>query len=343
MTRFTALLLAPVLGLWAATAQAVVIHVPKDEPTLQAAVATAKSGDTIMVGAGRWCGADIRTNLTLVGRGDAVIVGGSACAAGPTVDNYRVGLYLGREAGGTTIRHLAFDGTGADTDPEALAYAVYGDDVDHVRIEHVTVRGTVTAFVNRGGDDWRIRHADISGVSARGSVGGRGIALLARAEDDRPIGTSISDTDVLLGRLNPDGTSAGVYLAGAGETEVRSTRVRARSLEVQAVGVLVTSARFGSLPPPPTYSPPPPAPGVAGLPPPPPPPPPSIPIEVASDGAHVTNNDGRRVSYVLVVHPGNAVGLEHRANLGVTVVEGERLESGDGRHADRRTRDGDDD
>lgn len=49
-------------------AVAAVVRVPDDAPTIQAAVDRAKDGDIVRVAAGRWCGAAIDREVTLVAR-----------------------------------------------------------------------------------------------------------------------------------------------------------------------------------------------------------------------------------------------------------------------------------
>src|SRR3974377_841250 len=66
------------------------IRVPRDQPTIQAAVDAASDGDRIVVTGGRVCGATLNKRLELVGRRGATIVG---CDA-PAVGAFRVGFFL---------------------------------------------------------------------------------------------------------------------------------------------------------------------------------------------------------------------------------------------------------
>src|SRR6516162_2803500 len=85
----------------AASAQAT-LRVPQDFPTIQLAVNSANSGDTVQVGPGRWCGARITKPLNLVGEG-ATIMGCPAGTPGPVGNVYRTGFFLNIAASGSSI------------------------------------------------------------------------------------------------------------------------------------------------------------------------------------------------------------------------------------------------
>ncbi len=263
MTRFTAILVALAVTAGAPAVEAAVLRVPGDASNIKDAVAIANPGDTIEVGAGRWCGAYITKRVDLVGRDGAVIAStqdGASCDKPPMVSIFRVGLYLSSpEASGTTIRHFTFDGIGAQgTDGSAIHLGVYtGKDlpakVDDVRVEHNTFLGTIQAISNWGGDNWVIRHNRIEGLTANEANGGVGILVSARnggGQTFRPKGTSVShnhvEGEVPATRLAAGAWFAGVRVASADETEVTHNVVRLEAPEGQTVpntgvGVLVTN------------------------------------------------------------------------------------------------------
>ncbi len=345
MTRFTALLLALPLALGATAVEAAVLRVPGDADTVQAAVAIANPGDTIEVGAGRWCGAVIDKRLTLVGHGGAVIVGAKddATCNGPALNGgtYRVGFLLSSPAAsGTTIRHFEFDGSRAATDSSALAYAVYasGGKVNGVQIEHNKVRGTLEAFTNYGGDDWVVRYNDIRGLTTRGGVGGRGI-VVAQSGANRPQRASVTHNRIETDVPNAAGSGpwfAGVYVAGADWTTVTQNRFEmtrggdddaaagTTTPAVYGVGVVVT---HGVGPAQPAR----PLPGAVGF------PLVKAPLtkapEQGSQNTTVTMNDGKKCDYVVVVTgptPARNAPVDLRGNLGTTLVEGQ-ASTGNGR------------
>lgn len=345
MTRFTALLLALPLAFGATAVEAAVLTVPGDAKDLQGAVAIAKPGDTIEVGAGRWCGALIDKPLNLVGRGDAVIVGAKddATCNGPALNGgtYRVGFHLlSAAASGTTIRHFEFDGSRAATDSSALAYAVYasGGKVNGVQIEHNKVRGTLDAFSNQGGDDWVVRHNDIRGLTTRGGVGGRGI-VVAQSGASRPQRASVTHNRIETDVPNAAGSGpwyAGVYVAGADWTTVTQNRFEmdrggddhaaagGATPAVYGVGVVVTHGVGPNQPARPL-------PGAGGF------PLVKAPLtktpEQGSQNTTVTMNDGKKCDYVVVVTgpvPAKNTFRLLQGNLGTTLLEGQASTS-DGR------------
>lgn len=330
MKRFVILASALALVLEAPVAAAAVLRVPGDYATIQEAVDRARAGDTVEVATGRWCGARITKRLTLVGRGDAVIVGAKdGVPCGPDLlGTHRVGFFLASpDASGTVIRHFTFDGSAVATDSAALALAVFGrgengTKVDDVVIEHTKVRGTLQPFTNRGGDNWVIRHNDIRGYTAnQNGVGGFGIVVIAQPTASgvlRPVGNSVVhnrlETEVPRS-FNSGPYFPGVFVGGAERTEVSHNRFELTPPE---------EAAEPSSPPPPAGT------GV-------------LVTEAAGLGSRhtaVTHNDGRESDYVLVVTGtggANTVGLEHSRNLGTTLVEGEEVATGGRRDGEART------
>ncbi len=324
-------LLSVALVLSATAVEAAVLRVPEDAATLQGAVAIANAGDTIEVGAGRWCGALVTTRLNLVGHDDAVIVGvkdGQTCGPtiGDTTTTYRVGFHLSTSAAsGTTVRGFRFDGSEIASDPSALAVAVYADatggKVNDVRIEHNKVLGTFYAFKNEGGDRWVIRDNHIRGLTSRNGVGGSGIVVI-QSGALRPQGTSIVHNKVrgiAPASLSSDQWFAAVTVAGAMDTEVSRNDFRVAAPDGQTsplgVGVLVTTGPGSG-----RQSPRRGLPGAGSL---------VVGGGTGSQNTTVTMNKGNRSDCVLVVAGTggtNTAGLVMRANLGRVLVEGEEVQ-----------------
>ncbi len=183
----------PLLFAAPAGAEPSVLRVPKDHPTVQAAVDAAVPGDQIRVGPGDWCGATITKRLDLVGEGGATIVG---CPA-PHHDGVaalRIGFFLpglaGSPASGTTIRHFVFDGQGvSNSNLTPLAFAIFARDVDGVLVQQNAILGTIQAITNTRGSGWDVSHNDIlelSVLTCDGFCGG-GDAIVFQA---RPVGAA---------------------------------------------------------------------------------------------------------------------------------------------------------
>lgn len=262
MTRYVVALLGLALAIPAATAHAGVVRVPADRATIQEAVETASPGDTIEVGAGRWCGASINKPVNLVGREDAVIVGrtdAAVCGGATTGGTLKIGFSLSSSASGTTVRHFTFDGRTAGDDPNALAIAVYGVGASNVSLEHNKVLGTLVAFNNTGGSGWSIRHNHLRGLTTRGGVGGSGIVVSQQAgSTSRPADTVIAHNHVegtvpsfvimAPGLPDPKGRFAAVRLAGVNGADLSHNHYRLAASDgaLKGVGVFVTEGPMSS-------------------------------------------------------------------------------------------------
>jgi nitrous oxidase accessory protein NosD len=168
--------------LTSSTAAAAVIHVPRDEGTLQDAVDGANDGDVILVAPGDYCGATIDKRVTLLGwkflwAQAPTIVG---CAEGPALPGgLRIGLFLPGTAGanaasGTLIAGFAFDGEGVGNDDLApLAFGVFARFTHDVRVVHNRFHGTVQAITNTAGDHWTIANNRIRDLSLFDCLGAR--------------------------------------------------------------------------------------------------------------------------------------------------------------------------
>jgi hypothetical protein len=129
-----------------------VLRVPEDYSTIQAAVlAASPGGDTILVGPGTWCGANIAKRLTILGEGQPTI---TPCGSSTTGF-----LLFGPFSNGTIIRHFSFSGLNIGI------LAVSG--VNDLTVEHNTMQltgknayGIFSIFGE--GSFWTVRHNDIN-------------------------------------------------------------------------------------------------------------------------------------------------------------------------------------
>jgi hypothetical protein len=207
-----------VVGAAQASADAAVIRVPADQPTVQAAVDAAEDGDLIKVGPGRWCGATIDREVHLVGHWGTTVEG---CAEMLQPFGLRAGFVLvDARASGTSIRGFHFDGAGistSNTDPIGLA--IIGRDAHGVSVTGNRIEGTTQGITNTGGDGWLIagnviRDLTIFGCVVQPGRCGGGVGIVIQQRDvaaDRAFGNVILFNEV--GGITPDGLSI-VYLAG---------------------------------------------------------------------------------------------------------------------------------
>jgi hypothetical protein len=309
MTRFTTLLVALPLILGSTAVEAAVLRVPGDADSIKDAVAIAKPGDTVEVGAGRWCGAVIDKQLNLRGSEGAVIVGakdGVTCAPMLPGSTHLIGFYLPtKAASGTTIRHFTFDGANVATDPSSLGLAVYGRDerggrVDDVEVSHNTVLGTFQSVTNRGGSNWEVHHNVFQGLTTRGVTGGFAVIVMAQSSAVRPQGVSVTHNRIqghVPAVLSAARRFTGVHVASSDGTEVAHNvfdlRPAGARTAAKGAGVVVTNGT---------------GPG--------------------STRTLVKMNDGSQSDYVVVVASAvppdsNQTGLVLRGNTGTTLLETE--------------------
>ncbi len=305
----------------AAQARPHVRHVPGTYRTIQAAIDAANAGDVVDVAPGSYCGATVTKPLTLLGHGQATIVG---CAEGPTVsDELRVGFYLPGTAGtnaasGTRIDGFTFDGRGiSEDDLEPLALGVFARFADEVRVESNTFEGTVQAITDTAGDRWvisgnRIHQLAVFDCTGTLCAGGDGIVIQIARDDvaapggpgaavNRPEHNLVVANDV--DGVIPDGFStfslAGVFVMSADETVVTRNRVSIPDnpqADATGDGVLVTDACCGE----PALTP-------------------------GARNTVVTFNDGRDSQFGVVVEGTggeNTAGLVLFGNTGPVLVEG---------------------
>lgn len=164
-----------------------VLRVPRDFPTIQAAVDAAGDGDRIEVGRGRFCGATLTRRVELRGRHGTTIVGCDAPVSGA----YRVGFLLpdGR-ASGTSIRGFRFDGRGvSNANLSPLGAAVLARSADGVSVVDNQFDGTFQAVTNTDGSGWSVLFNRIAHLTALtcdgGCAGGDAIVFQQRLVLDR--------------------------------------------------------------------------------------------------------------------------------------------------------------
>jgi hypothetical protein len=259
-------LLAPA----AAEARTRVRHVPGAYRTIQAAIDASNAGDVVDVAPGSYCGATVTTAVTLLGHGQATIVG---CDDSPTVsDVLRAGFFLpgadgANAASGTHIDGFTFDGRGIAEDNLApLALGVFARFAQGVHVENNVFEGTVQAITNTAGDGWVIARNRIEGLTlfdCQGTLcaGGDGIVIqLARDSVAAPGGPGAAvnrpERNVVVGnRVSgaiPDGfatfSMAGIFVFAADETLVSRNDVNIPdnpSADATGDGVLVSNVCCG--------------------------------------------------------------------------------------------------
>lgn len=141
------------VGFAGTAAQASVIHVPADEPTIQAAVDAAVSGDTIMVAPGEYAGAWIEKTVKIIGSGPDTRITTGTPPWGDGFDVYDVGAadteisnlaieVLGPSTGGVAV--MAADNcTVRDLKVTATWCGIYCEFSDNVVITGNTISGTL--------------------------------------------------------------------------------------------------------------------------------------------------------------------------------------------------------
>jgi nitrous oxidase accessory protein NosD len=303
-----------------ATAHARIVRVPQQHATIQAAVDAAKAGDTISVGPGEYCGAEITKRVNLVGHGHPVIIG---CDTSPIVGGARAGFLLPGSAGvsaasGTRIAGFTFDGAGvSDTNLEPLAYGVLARFASDVGIVHNRFVGTVQAITNTAGDRWAIWQNEIVDLTAFGCPGlcsgGDGIVVqIARGSLQTPEGPGAAvnrpeQNFIAHNRISatiPDGFAAfsfvGILLLAADATTVVHNDVNIADnprADAPGEGIVITNLCCGD----------------------------TTPILPGSRNNFVAFNDGRGSQTAIVVEGSNGdntQGLSLFKNHGSVVIEG---------------------
>ncbi len=296
-----------------------VIRVPEDFPTIQLAVNAANVGDTIRVGAGRWCGALISTpKLNLVGKG-ATIMGcpPGPSGTGPVGDQFKIGFYLsdigfGFGALGTSIRGFVFDGTGFfDTNPSALATGILsfvGANID----SNTFLGGGYPVYLS-GGDGSQVTNNVFDGFTVLPSNGFGGAAIidLGGLPPQFPgtfAASNVIQYNTITSKVPPGDFSAfswisevdvplvGIVLSGQDGAIVSNNKsfIISNANGDAGAGILATDA-------------------VTGL---------------TDINSVITNNNGKKSQYSLIITDdlsggtGNTVGATIKGNVGVNLIDG---------------------
>ncbi|HVY30219.1 MAG TPA: hypothetical protein VHB79_26865 [Polyangiaceae bacterium] len=316
--------LGSALSLIASRADAAMLNVPSQYPTIQAAVDAAAPGDHIRVARGRYCGATLSKPVALEGHGKPRIVG---CDSSPTVTTgLRAGFYLPGSKGqnpasGSSIRGFVFDGRNvSNANLAPLSFGVFARFASDVVVTRNRFEGTVQAVTNTAGDRWQITHNRVRNLTvldctshctggdgivialARGSIAAPGgeAAVLNRPEDNVVIDNDISGSA-------PDGfgvfSLAGILLLSADHTTVLSNSLALRDnprADAVGQGILVSNTCCGL--------------GVSFTP--------------GSRFATLSFNDARRSEAGIVVEGSdgaNTLGLVLWRNRGTATVEGTQV------------------
>lgn len=136
---------------------ATVWHVPGDFDTIQDAIDSTDvlNGDTILVGAGEWFGAEVDKAVEIRGKGGAVINDGPVY-----YDGLIFGFLLLAGSDGTIISHLRFE----------VDFPIMGSLANNVTVEHCTLINPIQGISNWGGSGWQISHNEI--IDLRTACGG---------------------------------------------------------------------------------------------------------------------------------------------------------------------------
>lgn len=306
-------------------AGAATLRVPRQYPTIQAAVDAAAPGDRIRVSRGQYCGATLTKNVVLEGRGHPRIIG---CDTSPMLAaGLRAGFFLPgvkgvNPASGSQIRGFVFDGKGvSNTNLAPLSFGIFARFANDIVVRRNRFDGTVQAITNTGGDRWRIEYNRISHLTVFDCTvhctGGDGIVIsLARGSLAAPGGNAAAinrpeDNLIRRNRIGgsaPDGfgvfSLAGVLLLSADHTMVLANRLELRdnpAADAVGQGILVSNTCCGL--------------GTAFLP--------------GSRFTTLAFNDGRRSEVGIVVEGSAGANTERLLllrNRGKSVIEGvERL------------------
>lgn len=179
-----------------AGAQGKLWKIPKQFPTIQAAVdsASVKDGDTLMVGPGELAGALLTKSLTIKGVGRTSITSGPAHSSG-LVMGFR--LLAGSE--GASIENLTF----------AVDLAIMnGAAVNHVTVTQNTFLNAVQAITNWRGSGWTITHNTITDLRTRN---GGGIGILIGDYAGGFVSDNLIGHNVISGTLHVWGGDGGGY------------------------------------------------------------------------------------------------------------------------------------
>jgi hypothetical protein len=294
----------------AASAQAT-LRVPQDFPTIQLAVNSANSGDTVQVGPGRWCGARITKPLNLVGEG-ATIMGCPAGTPGPVGNVYRTGFFLNIAASGSSISHFVFDGKGiSDTNLSPLALGINSQMfTNNVVVDSNTFLGGLGGIQWAGGNGWVVTHNVFSGYTILSSGAG-GFGILSEDFQSGPFSANVYLHNQFTTTVPPGSYSfasiinevdvpvAGIVIAGQSGTIIAHNKI---SITPNAsgdagAGIIATDATIDGQ-------------------------------SSTTTNLVIVDNDGRGSQYCLIITKdqnggtGNSVGATLWGNFGVNLIDG---------------------
>jgi hypothetical protein len=304
------------------------LRVPEEYTTIQEAVNAAIEGDTILIGPGTYCGANVTRRLTILGEGQPrPTITETGCGTVTT------GLNLIGNAGGSVIQRLSFsditqgiamnsvsDITITHNSFSNVFIGIGGVGTDYITIEHNTITmesgfGGILSLAKKTGSTgnfWTVRYNDIS-VEVLGLFGGIGPLtscgwtishnnltgaglnpgiLIGNARDTRAV-NNIAEFNYIEGAVN--GVGIGIY--GQDNTVVMNNRIFMPSDSASASGgVGIQIAETGTA------------------------------YKLSAINSAIMNNDTRGTAVGVMVLPdklggtGNSIGNQLRGNFGTFTI-----------------------
>ena len=277
------------------------IRVPDDYPTIQVAVNNARAGDTIRVGAGRWCGARIAKPLNLIGDG-ATIIGCPPGSPGPVGNAFKTGFRVDRGGSGTTIERFDFDGQGfSDTNRAPLARGIVTSQLTNdVTIDANRFLGGIFGVIVNNGKNVKVTHNVFVGFTIlNDGTGGAAIFDQGAAPTGNVIAYNEISTTVRPGSFpswvnEADVPYAGIVVSGQNGTAIANNRIaiKPNGASQGGAGIIATDSVFG----------------------------------FKTVNLAITNNDGRGSAYSVIVtrdldgDTGNTVGAFIKGNFGINLI-----------------------
>jgi len=283
-------------------------RVPQDFPSIQLAVDGANAGDTIRVGPGRWCGARITKTLNLIGDG-ATIKGCPPGSPGPVGNFARRGFFINAAASGSSISHFTFDGKGySDTNQEPLGIGIQSQFfTNNVEVDSNVFFGGLGG-IETFGSGWLITHNVFDGFTILSSGAG-GFGILSEDFQNGPFTGNAYLYNVIIAVVPPGSFSfvsfvnevdvpfAGIAIAGHNGTIIANNKIAISSNASgdAGAGIIATDSSADG-------------------------------ISSTCSNLVITNNDGRRSQYGLIITndqfggTANTVGATIRGNFGVNLI-----------------------
>jgi hypothetical protein len=175
--------------------------------TIQHAVDTVLSGDTIMVAAGTYAGAVVNKQVMIVGAvGGGSVIGSGVCYNAGCSPALTTAFRLDAGADGTEIRNFTIQCNAGIS----LYFGVFSRGVDDVTVDGLTVNDAVQGITNWGGSNWVVTNNAVTDTVA---AGGGGIAIFLGAKP----GNAYSGLDICQGNL-VEGNTVSAYSTETGYT-----------------------------------------------------------------------------------------------------------------------------